>query len=385
MSATLGRSTDAQYERVCSIVLALAVLSCACRGIDQDRAQSERTADSLLIARSNAPLLVAEWSTQLNYRAGGGEDVKDFHAGYGLAAVMRASSEIWIFTLHDSGRMVAGGPTRPTDERAFAQTGPSRSTRLLGIESDARVWLLDAESGALSLQDVGGNVTSMGRIRMRGAVTDACLARGDHVYFIEERAADSLMEQRLDASATGPLVAMRLPPPRRGSADRSRVRLAGGTGTDCALVESKRDSFYVIASDASLEGHPYIEELGSGGIRVGLKRRMSEWRSPPESALDLSVSEDIIAVLFGGRSSSAKRIVDFYRWNGSFLASARLPAPAIRIALAHGRLYALSRRGGRLHLSSFVLPPSVRHAAPLEVPMGEARVPRASVVGDSVP
>ena len=386
MCGIRGRSTEARHERVRCAAAVAVILLAACRGIDQDRSSTERMADSSAFARSRSPLLVSEWSSELWYQAGGGEDIIDFHAGHGLAALMRASSEMWIFTLHDSGRMVAGGLQRASGGRGFSRTEGSGPMRLLGIESDASVSLLDAVSGALSRRDVAGNVIPVGRLRVKERVTAACLARGGRLYFTDEGVADSLIEQRVDESVTGPLIAVRLPPPARRSAARTAVQLSGGPGLDCVMAESQGDSFYFMGPDASLHGHPHIEQLGASGPRIGLVRQVREWFSPPESAMDLSMSEELVAVLFAGRSAAANRIVDFYRpSNGTFVESVRLPAPAIRIALAHGRLFALSRRGGRLHLSSFVLPPSVRLAAPPVVPMSEARLPRAPVVADSTP
>ncbi len=330
-----------------------------------------RTAgDSLLAARTSTQRLAPEWTRRLISSIPVDPDapITDFHAGHGIATLLVAPSRLMIVQLsesrlHPDNLMTVGGviADAPPSYRTRADLGGV--IRAIGTEDSTFVTLLERETGRLVSRDAAGNYRLHGRLAARDGVVDACPVSTESTLFTEAAHPGRVRVQGISDSTPGvpaELTVSALRPRRR----QPPPRLAGSGGPYCVWYVPRQDSFFVVSTKEA-RGFEFVES--SRAVRAGASpwtirlNRIRELGRRPETVVDVAVNDDLLAVLFAGRSAAAYRLVDFYTFTGSHLGAVRLPARVEKIALAHERLYTLARDTTQgLVMSSFVLPAAWR-------------------------
>ncbi len=333
--------------------------------------------DPLLAARANAPRLRPELIARLSDEfllysdSLGRSTVDDFFVGHGLVAGTVAGQRAIVQFL------------RYTDTSLRTQLAHSflaKDLRILGTAESTYVWAVDQTSGAVFVEDVGGNERRRGSFNQRLYVRSACLTSTGSAYFVERDEQGAIWRQGFRDSVLEQLPE-RIQLPAAFSRDDIEVELRGNADARCVLFANKRDSFLVIdPKTEQLKGYEYVESVHSvmpaeSNVDRWM-RTLRERQHPVTTARDIAVSDDLIAVLHSGRSTEARRVVDFYQASVGYRGSVRLPMRAERIAFAYGRLYALARSSTEALLVSFVLPAEYRvtiDSVPTQQP--EGRVP----------
>lgn len=338
--------------------------------------------DDALRSRSEAPMLRPEWIRLARSIVPAGVAISDFHVGDGVYAyaVLPAADHEGIqhtgflreLEVGASGLM-AGGPSL-------------EGIRVIGTAESTFVWQVERETGRLWVEDVAGNRRQRGQLQVRDSVLETCLTSQGWVYFTDPDYPAVVRQQPFVDSALPRLpVSLPLPPALTGQTQPLAAR--GSMSSYCAFFANGSDSLYVLDGAAgSFTAHEFVEStravLSAESGRERWRRSWHELGRAPTGALDVAVQDQLIAVLFRGRSTQAGRIVDLYAPEKGYLGSLRLPMRTERIALAHQRLYALARDSERAYLVSFVLPAEYRQSAVDEMPTLQGRnIPWLDSVG----
>lgn len=352
-------------------LVALALISSACA--PPEPVDFATHTHSLLVARASARLLPVERVASIDPAlARVATPIAHFHVGHGLLAAGAATHFAMVSFLATPAERPALLP---------GHTFGPRPPAILGTADSTFVWAVNPASGRLFVEDVGDNQRARGRLHVRDSLRSACLSSSGFAYFLDDAFPSAIRQQPFSDSALD-IEPKSIALPEYLRDDFGNLSLRGSMSTRCAVFSSRGDSFQVIdAATGELAAHEFVES--SRVVRQGESllqswiRSARERRHPRTTAIDIAVDQQLIAVLFAGRSSDAARLVDFYHPEHGYIGSLRLPVRAERVALAYNRLYALARDTERAYLVSFVLPVKYRSTAPDSiVPTGlEGRVP----------
>jgi hypothetical protein len=349
----------------CLAALLLVALS-ACSSAPEAAAAGDSAPSTTATVRAPSSVATPEWEREVTDRTGYPIEPIAFRTGGGLLSLLHGPSLAnWMFAMADSARAAAGGPI----PRAFSNAGPplQMASDIAAVTSDGHSWFLDPRTGRVISEDVGHYLAIVAGLGARGTIRTACASGERAIAYLDVARPDTVFVR--DLTSPAPPRALSLPP---GFAAVHEVpwdslRFGGSPDGPC-VISSPRLRGLLVVTDSSVGAlDDFIEPLPQADARQ---------EAADAGVLGATSFPGGVAVLFGGRTEEAGRLVDFYDTTGAYLTTLRLPHPALRIAASHGRLYVLRQRhdphdgiAGRVHLASYVLPARIRaQRAPAGVP-----------------
>jgi hypothetical protein len=272
-----------------------------------------------------------------------------------IALLQRDPAATWLFMVRTPS-YPAGGVIQSQPGLGGPSIG--RPTDIAGVTPEGLAWYLDSRTGRVTSQDVGGQRTGITNVGTRGTVRRACRLTDSTIAYL-----DDARPARAFIQATGlPFVSHELALPNRlaaGKRDWGTLRFGGSPDAPCVAWAPSLASVLVLTDSGVRVLGSFVEPP----VRESTAARVARWftRSPPvPNALDVTSFPGGVAVLHGGRSAFAGRLVDLYRLTGEYVETIRLPRLGIRVAGSRYRLFVLSKEARRVYLASYVLPAGMR-------------------------
>lgn len=340
-------------------LLPLVVVSCTTDGPSEHEPQvAPRRTGSLATAEWEAPA----WVLGRYKTVGARLDVVAMRSGGGIVAVLQraplATYEIMLEGLTTQRRIsVVGGTVR----QAQYGTNPPLGNPIdvVGVTADGVGWYLDVDSGRILSQDVGGMRRVEVSLGARAAPRSGCLLGDRGVAFLDSAHVDTVFVQDI----APPHDVRRLPLPG-GYVDGvdvrwTDVRFGGSRKGPCVLWAPRMRTVLLVSDSAVRPLGPLVEPVQ----RENWYQRSWRWiaRQPaPRYVIDASSFPGGVALLVGGRTPGARRMIDLYDDAGTYEETMVLPMPSMRIAADCQRLYVLRQNGDSVLFASYVLPSAIR-------------------------
>jgi len=342
-------------------IAAMLILSCGQR-------QARDAARAL--GRRVATIEKPEWTVRepaVERLLAGGQrlNVVAFRAGGGLIALLQHAPDAWWGFMFQAPGAPSGGaigaPPHGMSAPGFTTELRSRiksPSDIVGVSADGVAWYLDAATGRITSLSVSGYRAPIPGLRLPGTARRACALAGGAIAFLDDTAPGRVFVQDLnriggDRSLTLPTQLL-----TDAGAEWSELRFGGSLGGPCILWAPVLPTVVVVTDSATRPLGPFIETMRPDPWYTRF-RRWVERKPSPVAAISATSFPGGVAVLFGGRTPYAHRLVDFYSKTGRYLESMLLPKPALSIAEGESRLFVLSQIGGAVRLASYILPDAI--------------------------
>jgi hypothetical protein len=359
-------------QRCTAALLSSALIGCSAAA---DAGSGGADTSAVAEVRARSAIATPEWEREITDRTGYPIEPVAFRAGGGIASLLHGRPLMhWMLLLSDSGHLAAGGPVRrwPGDSRAPI----AAASDIAGISATGRSWYLDPPTGRVTDEDVGGYRAVIASLGARGTIRTACALGERAIAYLDVGRPDTIFVRDLDSPA--PTRALPLPTDFAvvHEVPWDALRFGGAPDAPCVLAAPRLRGLLVITDSAVRAIERFVEPVPPAkrdAWYAPLARLVSRGKAADADsaaapgALDATGVPGGVAVLFGGRTNEAGRVVDFYDATGAYLTTMRLPHRALRIAASHGRLYVLRQQWdphdgytGRVYVASYVLPTRVR-------------------------
>jgi hypothetical protein len=282
-----------------------------------------------------------------------------FRSGGGLTALLQDSPRATFeFTFSNPAWPLGGVLTQDTLSDTPNLGLPSD---IVGVTRDGVPWYLDRQTGRVVSETISSRRELIATLDTVGTVRSACALGGRAIAYVTAQDSAELFVRDL---ATGSTNVVAFPPPYAGrwSVRWSDVRFGGSLNGQCVLWSSRMSTAMLVSDSAVRLLGPFVEPVRP----EAWYRRLARWITrvgPPVYALDATSFPGGIAVLFGGHTAGAGRMVDLYSDSGAYLETMVLPRPALRVAGNDARLFVLSESLDSILLASYILPAAVRSRA----------------------
>ncbi|NUO62078.1 MAG: hypothetical protein HOQ11_08775 [Gemmatimonadaceae bacterium] len=326
--------------------------------------------------RRNVPhrvgtLAKPEWETAAwelgRYKASGTRlDVAAMRAGGPIVALLQrqplAAYEIILEgPATPRHATVTGG--RVQDARYGANPPLGKPVDVIGVSADGAGWYLDADSSRIVSEDVGGVHRVEASLGAHTAPTTGCLLGDRAVAFLDSAHVGTVFVESVAAAAD--VRALRFPPGfvDDGDVRWTDLRFSGSRGGPCVLWAPRMRTVMLVSDSAVRPMGPLVKPVK----REPWYERGWRWitRQPgPTYVIDASSFPGGVALVSGGRTRGARRMIDLYADAGTYRETMVLRMSAMRVAGNGARLYVLRQNGDSVLLASYVLPPAVRALAP---------------------
>lgn len=340
-------------------------------------------ADRQHVPHRTGTLATAEWETPAwelgRYKTSGARlDVVAMRSGGPIVALLQRSPLAAYEIILEGPAMqrrvsVEGGPVQGA--RFGAKPPLGHPLDIVGVRGDGVAWYLDADSARIVSEDVGGFHRIESSFAARTVARTGCLLGDRAVAFLDSARVDTVFVQDLGAAGT-----VRGIPAPRGYVDGvearwTDLRFGGSRDGPCVLWAPRMRTVMLVSDSAVRAMGPMVEQAEEESWPDRIWRRIT--RKPARQyVIDASSFPGGVAVLFGGRTPGARRMIDLYDDAGTYRETMVLPMPAMRIAGSGQRLYVLRQNGDSVLLASYVLPAAVRPPTGAEGAQPGARVGR---------
>jgi hypothetical protein len=280
-------------------------------------------------------------------------------AGGGISAVLQADPYFaYLVELTPSRSLsISGGPNN-WDQRA---DNPPRGypTDVVGVAPDGSAWFLDAGTGRVVTEDVGGYRRVVTTLRRADKARSGCVSRAGSILFVGDARPRTVAVRPLEQ----PSVTRALVVPAEDAVGRgvpwAAVRFGGSPDGPCVLWAPSMTGVLIVSDSAVRPLGPLVERLPAEPWYRMWWHRIRR-RPEPVWTLDATSFPGGVALLAAGRTAGAGRMVDLYSDAGAYLETLVLPQRALRIAGDGERLYVLRQARDSVLLASYLLPRSVR-------------------------
>lgn len=338
------------------LFLSACFTSLACDGsgvIPRDRVEVEGIETSI----------AAEWDVALSSQVDASDPVTGVVAGNGVLVFSQESGGLWVIRLRDLPSDSTTAALRRTHRGAGGSDARDRfPLAAIGTREGGWADFIDARATTIHMHHIGASrVQRIVGMPDRNGGWSMCRTGASELHAIRETptSAEVISVDYAIGVATRRPSVVSLSGLRRRS-HRSIAR--GSRDGACALLSADsaavftdslrtRNAFRLMALSCT------AQEGVWGTIRaflVGANRR---------TPCDASLNRGHLFVL--GRAGDERtpvegRVIDVWSVHGTFVRRLLLPFPVHRIAIAHGRVYTLRARAGRVRVAAIPLPLALR-------------------------
>ena len=355
-----------------------AVVACATHADAPEALRVPHRVGVVLAAEWEQPL----WNVWRWVPSGQPFDAVAFRSGGGLVGLAARAPASTYSIILESGAdarhvSVTGGPLGLLPERSALSHGSP--TDIVGVGPDGVVWFLFSDSGRVIGQDIGGPRKVETTLAANRSATTGCLIADRALAYLDAGRPNTVLVKDLTERHHDRVVPFPAGYIDGRTVKWSDLRFGGSLGGTCVLRAPRMSTLMLVTDSAVRPLGPFIEPVPQDPWY----RRLARWatRSPaPVYAMDATSYPGGVAVLFGGQTKGAGRIIDLYADTGGYLETMVLPAPVRRIAGNRERIYALRQSRDSLLMASYVLPWSIRAKIP-PAPPPTLRAPSPIALG----